>query len=90
MPASYTTEDLYEQAKRSLRHLTLDAGIAKEGEPAFILACHECGLPFRTDIEIGMIGDHARVHGLDPDEGWLTVDLIWIGEGPPPKGRNAG
>lgn len=82
--ADFTTEDLYEQAKRSLRHLVVDAGIAEEGEPAFILACHECGLPFRKDIEVGMAADHARTHGIDPDDGKLALDLIWIGQGPPP------
>lgn len=82
--------ELYEQAKRTLRQLAVDAGVAQEGKPAFVLACHECGYPFRVDLEVGMAADHARTHGLDPDEGGLHLDLVWIGAGDPPEGNPPG
>jgi hypothetical protein len=84
---NYTTEQLYEQAKRSLRQACLTLRIVAEGEPAFILACHECGLPFRKDIELGLVAEHARLeHDTDVDAGKLKLDLIFIGSGPPPSG----
>lgn len=86
----FTTEDLYEQTKRVIRQSIILLDFPQEGtwNDNFILACHECGLPMRNDIEIGMYGDHAHTHGIDPNEGEMTVDLIWIGEGPPPNSHD--
>jgi hypothetical protein len=82
---NFTTEQLYEQAKQVLRRMTEDAGISDEQGRWFVLACHECGLPFPTQIEVGMIGQHAETaHGIDTDSEKVVLDLIWIGEGPPP------
>jgi hypothetical protein len=79
-------EDLYEQAKRVLRRMCEDAGIADEKGRWFILACSECGLPFPTGAEAGMIGEHAEIaHDVDRSATRVKVDLIWIGEGPPPE-----
>lgn len=89
--ADYTTEDLYEQAKRVLRQMLPDEVKDARGRP-FILACGECGLAFRTDVEVGMVGEHAKVeHGVDADAGAsVSLDLIFIGEGPPPEGDPRG
>lgn len=81
-----TTEELYEQAKRVLRNVVLDYNLIKEGQPAFIIACKRCGMPFSDEAEVGMIGEHAELaHGIDTEKEQVTLDLIWIGEGPPPK-----
>jgi hypothetical protein len=83
--ADFTTEDLYEQAKRVLRQMLPPEVRDAKGTP-FIIACHFCGLAFRIDVEIGMVAEHARVeHGVagTPDD-QLPLDLIFIGEGPPP------
>lgn len=86
---NFTTEELYEQAKRSLRQMCLTYDIVKPGGPAFILACKQCGLPFRDDIEVGMVGEHASIeHNIDFDKEKVTLDLIWIGDGPPPEAQN--
>jgi hypothetical protein len=83
----YTTEQLYEQVKRSLRQALVQLEI--DISQPFILACSECGLPFRLDIEVGMIAEHGRLeHNLDVDDGDLSLDLIFVGEGPPPEGKN--
>jgi hypothetical protein len=83
--SSFSTEELYEQAKRVLRQ-TLPAEILNPDDRPFIMACHECGLPFRNDVEMGMVAEHARAeHGIDPETGSLTLDLIFVGEGPPPE-----
>lgn len=80
-----TTEQLYEQAKQLLRAAVIDYGIAKEGEPPFLMACPDCGLPFRSDIEMGMVNDHAKTHGKSAEAGTLALQMVWIGEGPPPE-----
>lgn len=81
-----TTEQLYEQAKRVIRNMVLDQGLLNEGDTAFIVACDKCGLPFSKDAEIGMIGEHASIsHGINTDNESVGVELIWIGEGPPPE-----
>lgn len=80
-------QELYEQSKKVIRQMCIDAGIAEEGGPAFILACHECGYPYRKDLEVGMAMEHAKlVHNLDEDTDKLKLDLIFIGKGDPPKG----
>lgn len=79
--------ELYEQAKRVLRQVLPENVVDANGRP-FLMACHECGLPFRNDVEMGMVAEHARAeHAIDPDTGSLGLDLIWVGEGPPPEGR---
>ena len=86
----FSTEDLYEQAKRVIRQSIQLLDFPQEGtwNDNFILACHECGLPMRKDIEIGMYSDHTRTHDIDPNEEKMTVDLIWIGEGLPPRSQD--
>lgn len=87
MMADFDTTQLYEQAKRVIRQSLdlLDFPKAGNWNDNFILACQECGLPMRNDVEVGMYADHARTHGINPDEGQMKLDLIWIGQGPPPK-----
>lgn len=85
--ANFTTEELYEQAKRIIKQALDLLGFPKEGNwnDNFILACHECGLPMRNDLELGIYADHARTHGINPEEGEMKLDLVWIGEGSPPQ-----
>lgn len=76
------TTELYEQAKRVLRHLCEENGIS-HGD-SFILACQECGQPFQEEAEMGMVQTHFQIsHGKDDP----VLDLIFIGEGEPPKAR---
>jgi hypothetical protein len=83
----FTTDDLYEQAKAVLRQALPQLGIKDEQDRPFILACHECGLPFRLELEVGMLAEHARVeHDVNVEEAQLKLDLIYIGHGPPPEG----
>lgn len=84
---NYTTEQLYEQTKRVIRQSLDLLDFPKEGNwnDNFILTCQECGLPMRNDVEIGMYADHARLHDIDVEGGEMKLDLIWIGEGPPPE-----
>jgi hypothetical protein len=88
----YTTEEteqLYEQAKRVLRQMLPPEVKDAQGRP-FILACSACGYAFRNDVEIGMAAEHAKAeHGADPDaeKTSVSLDLIFIGEGPPPRGN---
>lgn len=82
-----THEELYEQVKRSLRRAAEDGGYDPAGS-GFILACHDCGQPFPTDAEVGMVSQHAELaHEGDGDK--AKLDLIWIGEGPPPEPNRA-
>lgn len=82
-----TVEECYEQTKRVLRRMCEDAGIADEKGRWFILSCSDCGQPFPTESEMGMVGQHAELaHDWDGETN-LSVDLIWIGEGLPPEPR---
>lgn len=75
---------LYEQAKRVLRG-SLGEGIV-DGHN-FLLACHDCGLAFPYGAEMAMLAQHAELsHGFK-GEGKLPLDLVYIGEGMPPKAR---
>lgn len=84
--SDYTTEELYEQVKAVTRKMAEDAGIMND--KPFLIACHECKLPFPLQSEIGMVAEHATLaHGWQEDgEERLAVDLVWVGEGPPPEG----
>lgn len=79
-PLGVSYQELYEQTKRVLRG-TLDERLT-QGEP-FLLACHECGLAFPMNAEMGMIEQHVEIAhpGLED----LQLDLVWIGEGDPPE-----
>lgn len=66
----------YEQAKRVLR--------ASNPEVDFVLACHECGSSWPESAEMGMVVTHFQITH-DTDE--VELDLVWIGEGPPPEPR---
>ena len=82
------TAALYEQAKRILRRAGEDAGYAV-GQPDFILACRGCGQPFPESTEMGMVEQHMQLaHGYVAGDPPFTLDLVWIGEGPPPKARS--
>lgn len=76
-------EALYEQTKRVLRG-TLDERLT--GDTPFVMACHDCGLAFPLDVEIGMAAQHAETaHGWQDGESPLPLDLVYIGEGEPPE-----
>lgn len=81
-----TTEQLYEQAKRVLRG-SLTPEVLGDGSP-FILACSSCGLAFPNGAEMGMVGQHAGIAHEWDGESRLRLDLVWIGEGPPPEPRS--
>lgn len=79
-----TDAELYEQAKRVLRGSLGTATLG--GDPTFVLACHECGFAFPVEAELGMVAEHAELaHSIDVDGGEMVLDLVWIGEGPPPE-----
>lgn len=79
---TFTTEELYEQAKRVIRGSLPDTTAT-----GFVLACHSCGLAFPEGAEVGMVRQHAELaHDFDGEER-LKVDLVWVGEGPPPEPR---
>lgn len=78
---SVSTQELYEQAKRVIRgSLPL---LDWSGPAKFVLACRYCGQPFPDDIAMGVVTAHIDLHG-DVEH---HLDLVWIGEGPPPKGN---
>jgi len=81
---NYTIEQLYEQVKAGYRELVLQHGLLDEGDLAFLLQCHDCGLPFRNDVEIGLVVEHQKMeHGREKP----MLDLVYIGKGMPPKPR---
>lgn len=73
-----TNRELYEQAKRLLR-------AAHPGE-TFLLACHLCGDTWPDATEMGMIETHFQISHAGAAE--VQLDLVWIGEGPPPPAGN--
>lgn len=81
-----TDAELYEQVKRVLR--AGDPELTKDG---FVLACHDCGFAAPREAELGMLIQHMQlVHDrpMDDAESALELDLVWVGEGPPPVPSN--
>jgi hypothetical protein len=69
--------------KRVLKNLCEENGISHGDD--FIMACHNCGQPFPEKAEMGMVEAHFEIShpGFRP-----SLDLIFIGEGEPPKARS--
>lgn len=77
-----STEELYEQAKRVIRGDHPDYG-------SFILACTHCGASWPEDAEVGMVSTHFEIsHDWVEGESPILLDLVFIGEGPPPEPRS--
>lgn len=69
---------LYEQIKAILRkQREFDA-------TQFILVCHECAEEFPDEAEMGMVEAHFE---LAHEHDNVVLDLVWIGEGSPPRER---
>lgn len=83
---SLTNRELYEQAKRVIRGNHPEWG-------NFVLACGRCGTSWPDNAEMGMVGTHFEIsHGEVVKAGGtldIQLDLVWIGEGPPPRARPA-
>lgn len=65
----------YEAVKKVLRFYHPDTD--------FILACHDCGQSYPDNAEMGMIQTHFQI-SHDTDK--VSLDLVFIGEGKPPRG----
>jgi hypothetical protein len=74
---------LYEQLKKVFRE-TWDFGDSEDFSSNFILACKACGQAFSEKAKMGVVEAHFDVAHPDAD-GEIELDLIWIGEGMPPK-----
>jgi hypothetical protein len=58
-----------------------------------ILVCHFCGDDYSAEPElpVGVVAAHFKAHHPDEidNEGGpkITLDMLWLGHGPAPKGR---
>lgn len=74
----FETEKLYEQAKMILRSQFPDT--------QFIMACSLCGSTWPDNTEMGMVETHYQISHPEHAEP-IELDLVWIGEGKPPRSQ---
>jgi hypothetical protein len=63
------------------------------GSSDLILVCHFCGDDYgnEPDLPVGVVAAHFKKHHpaeVDADGNpKVTLDMLWLGQGPAPKGR---
>ncbi len=88
--ATWTTNDEGQPVPRRT------TGSVAEGysDRDFTLVCHHCGDEYGNEpqLPLGVVHAHFRAHHpehMGPKGNAIQLDLLWLGDGPAPKGKTA-